>query len=441
MNKLNLYKKKILYYEQTNLDPETKIYKLNKYKYKTSQTNQNNQNNQVGGFSLPNEFANDLSKPIIESSNQFTFNLLATIKPSENDPNICISGFSIFNILGIVFNGLEGQTLKELCSALNVNKEVFSTGMFAKLNRYLSSSSSDGDSDSYEMAISNNAYINTNFCLEPKYISDVEINFGVKPEIMDVSKPEKVAEKINAMIGEVTHNKITDVVQPDMITFDTIMILVNAIYFNGLWDIPFDIKHTKETTFNNYDGTSTKISSMSLYGKYFYYVEKDNYEAIQLEYKTTTIARPVLLIVKLKNFDNTNCDEFDSLLDELQNIKFYNKEKINLQIPKFKMEYSTELRSNMETLGIKKLFKSSRDFNLISNREMKVDGIIQKTFLEIDEKGTEAAAVTVFMMKTSSLRRETKPRPFIVDSPFYLLLKDQTTGLILFAAIIKNFCE
>jgi serpin B len=243
---------------------------------------------------------------------------------------------------------------------------------------------------------------------------------------------------INDWASKNTNGKIPKVLEPGDITPLVKLVLTNAIYFKGDWVKTFDKENTQEAQFYQSDKS---ISSCSLmYAKDdFKYGQFDGFQAIELPYSGDDLSMVVLLPQRessLKQMLLTlNMKELDTQLRALKN------QKVELWLPKFKLETSYELKDVLMQMGMNAPFKNA-DFSkmTIDKTPLEISRIIQKAFVEVNEKGTEAAAVTVVMMATeSSINRNENLIPqFRADRPFLFLIRDKQTGAILFTGGLEK---
>jgi serpin B len=214
------------------------------------------------------------------------------------------------------------------------------------------------------------------------------------------------------------------------------MYLINALYFKAAWTIPFDKAKTADEAFYNQDGTVPLIPTMNNELE-LYCFKGDNYTLAELPYGNEVFSTIFLLP-----------DEGVSLSSIVENLDaqtslnvWMERKKIPIKIPRFKIEYERGLKKDLQEMGMQSMFGPA-DFSLINpDADLSVSMVLQKTFAEINEEGTEAAAITIISMISSSMDTPT-PRPeikdFYVDRPFLYFIKERSTGTIIFIGEMRN---
>ena len=233
----------------------------------------------------------------------------------------------------------------------------------------------------------------------------------------------KSASQVNSWCNSKTHGKIKKII--DKLSTDIKMILINAVYFKGLWSTPFEKSMTMKKPFYNLNDKSKekKVNRMQI-TKYFQYYEDKEVQLVELPYKKDSMSEIVILPNKNKNINEfiseLNDEKLQSLLKKMRTVK------VRLELPKFEFEFTSELNIVLMKLGMNDAFiKNTANFNGLG-KHFYIDKVIQKTYLKVDEEGTEAAAITIITGRTTSVgpRKVLKIYPMIVDRPFLFLLKN-----------------
>ena len=326
----------------------------------------------------------------------FEIKLFKEISKLNIGKNIVISPLSIYHILSLVANGAKDNTLKEILFSLSdtnqkemnkVNKSIF-----AAIKKYTN-----------EIEFANAIFTKIN--PENNFIN---ISKEYKAEINIL----KDIEQINKWCNDATHGKISKIIES--IKPNDVMILLNAIYFNGLWKFPFDKKNNYEHNFMNYNKEPKKIEFMSLENKFNYY-EDEEIEAIFLKYQNESLS--ALIILPNQEIDLNN------YIQDFQNEKYNliiensSEKDIKINLPKFEINYDSDMVSYMKILGVKDAFTLNANFTgIYREKNIFINQIMHKTFIKVDEKGTEAASVTDTKMELSL------PRNVDVDHPFLFIV-------------------
>ena len=330
------------------------------------------------------------------SLENFEIKLFKEINKLNTGKNIVISPLSIYHILSLVANGAKDTTLKEILLSLNeknqnemnkVNKSIFTS-----ISKYTN-----------EIEFANAIFTKIN--PESNFIKIIK---EYKAEINIL----KDTEQINKWCNDNTHGKISKIIES--IKPNDVMILLNAIYFNGLWKYPFDKKDNHESNFMNYNKEPKKIEFMSLEKKFNFY-EDEEIQAIFLKYQNESLSALIILPNKeldlneyIQNFEN---EKFSLIIEN-------SKEKdIQLNLPKFEISYESEMIPFMKNLGVKEAFTLNANFTgMYKEKNIFINQIMHKTFIKVDEKGTEAASVTDVKMELSL------PPSIDVDHPFLFIV-------------------
>jgi serpin B len=361
----------------------------------------------------------------------FAFDLLKQIVKEQPDTNVFISPFSVSGVLQMVGNGAAGETKTEMQRVLKTAGlppgELNSA--CKDLNQSLNSQTN------VILNLANGIWYKEGLHLKPGFVSDNRNFFLAKLAGVDFAKPES-AQTINDWADTSTHGKIKQVVQWP---FDPLprVILANAIYFKGKWGRPFDKQGTKDHAFNVLPGGMPKqVPTMWQHG-HFNYQQGDGFQAVRLPYAgghlqmylflPDTNSSPTKLLADL------NASTWrDKILP-----KFQDKEG-TLALPRFKLDYDVILNGPLKALGMRQAFAVDADFSAMADEPLFVSEVKQKSYVEVNEEGTEAAAVTTVTMHGTGVLRPEKLFEMIVDRPFLFVIGDDSTKSILFMGVIYN---
>ncbi|MCK4411759.1 serpin family protein, partial [Candidatus Bipolaricaulota bacterium] len=242
--------------------------------------------------------------------------------------------------------------------------------------------------------------------------------------------PDVVRDAINMWVEEATHDRIVDLIPQGAITKETLLTLVNAIYFNAPWAFPFDEQDTELGPFTLLDGTEVEVPLMhetELLG----YAEGDQYQAVELDYNGNDLSM-VVILPSSGAFEAVNSHLSPEFINQL--IGDLSRENVILTLPKFTVEWSNVLNDTLASLGMPDAFNSSvADFSGIDGRRVFFIGaVIHKAFVSVDEAGTEAAAATAVIMVGSAPGYQPTYYEVNVDRPFLFFIRDKETQAILF---------
>ncbi len=330
------------------------------------------------------------------------------------DENIVVSPYSAGMLLSMLEAGAEGETRVELDNALN-------GASFGKEDN-----ESDGD---VVVESTNSVWISDDFSVRNRYVSLLENHYAAFITTQNFSDPATV-QAINNWCSEHTSGKITKII--DRIGPDMVMILVNALYFNAPWASAFDEDATAEGIFHgrNGDASVPMMSRRAMYN----YAEYQGARMIEVPYEGGRYAMYLVLPPSGMPLDAIlpyiGEDQYKAAMSLLKPME------VSLRMPKFKQETSLTLNQTLEKMGVRTAFTSAADFKGISVMgPLKLDVVKQKCYIDVSEKGTEAAAVTSGQIRMTSLRPVVAMN---VDRPFLFIIADVEDKDILFAGKIVN---
>ncbi len=368
------------------------------------------------------------AEAVAKASNTFGTNLYATI--SAGDDNLFFSPYSISTALAMTYAGARGKTRDAMRGTLALPAGDVHGG-FGALARALASRAQAGNAATRpELNIANSLWGEKTQPFESTYTALVKRSYGAGLELADFAKkPEAERARINAWVEEETNDKITDLLGQGTITPQTKLVLVNAIYFKAGWQRPFDVQNTEKADFSPLTGATKKVDMMGTTREMQHHATAA-YDAIALPYAGDDLEL-VAIAPKAGTFRT-----FESSFDakKLAGIReAMTSQRVALQLPKFKIAgASVKLRDQLTELGMGVAFSDGADFRGITgDSSTKIGDVIHKAFIDLDEKGTEAAAATaVVIMAKSSMPRPAVPAVF--DRPFLFAIRDVPTGAVLF---------
>lgn len=317
--------------------------------------------------------------------------------------------------------------------------------------------------DQYELRNANGLWIDKSFSLRAEYLNIIRSAYDAALENVSFSaNPDAEREKINRWISDKTGQKINNIVPAGAITRVTRMVLANAIYFRGTWQDPFDTKQTKPAPFFNQGVRQVEVPMMSKYcesGRYAAFradgssfdtpstlavgadanegYPKDGFQVMELGYNggdlQMWIALPMAkagLAAMMDTLDAAKIDSWDKALKTRD---------VQLAIPRFKLEADYDLQSTLEHLGMKSAFDpNSANFSGMSQEAVFISKVLHKSFVDVNEKGTEAAAATIVMMAPAAAAEIPFVPVFIADHPFMFMIRHRPSGTVLFTGVVQR---
>lgn len=343
---------------------------------------------------------------------KFLKNVAATVPAAEN---VVISPYSAGVALSMVAEGAEGQTRVEFDNTLN--------GCLFKAEDL-------GNNDTITVKSANSVWITDDFSIKNKYVDLLEKDFDAFITTLDFADPATV-KAINNWCAENTEGKITEII--DRLSPGSVMMLINALYFNAPWAEAFPERNTKEGTFHGVSG-DIQVPMMSK-TEYLNYVEYQGVQMVEIPYEGERYAMYIVLPAKGMDVDQLITYVNEVLYD--QAISMLHSEKVRLTMPKLHLETSLILNKSLQRMGLKTAFTPAADLKGIAGGPLVIDQVKQKCYIDVSEKGTEAAAVTSIGVRLTAVRPENIVT-MTVDRPYLFFIADRTDGNMLFAGRIVN---
>lgn len=389
-----------------------------------------------------------MSGDLSYSLNQFSLKLFTQLSAGKAE-NFFVSPFSISTALSMCFAGAEGETATQLKELLNLDEFEKKEDIYKITKSYLTKIN-EASTSSLTLNTANKLYPRQGLDLEKKFVDAVRSHFLSEVQSLDFAKNTESAKSINDWVATQTKDKIKDLVSPDILDADTALVLVNAIYFKGLWANPFKKEMTNKQEFFLADGKKVEVDMMFLNGKKFMVApEVQSLPALvcQLPYQGDKMAMTIMLPnegVSLDDLEHALChSRMFNILDHVLKSDEYNEEKVNIVLPKFKLEYKDELSSHFKKLGAELPFTEGKaDFTGVHKTapNLHISKVVHQAVVEVNEEGTEAAAATAVMMMT----RMAMIDPVLelrCDRPFIFIIHEKVHNAVLFIGKCVNPLE
>ncbi|MCL5773260.1 MAG: serpin family protein [Firmicutes bacterium] len=384
------------------------------------------------GKSIPAKNKNhDAGNAVVNANNQFAFDLYFKLKDKED--NIFFSPWSISSALVMTYEGARGKTAQEMQSVLHFPKDDgIRRASFKEINDRINKKDKK-----YKLSTANALWAQQAYPFLPEYKNLIQQYYGGKITNLDFIKDaEKSRKIINTWVEQQTNNKIKDLIPPDILGPLTRLVITNAIYFKGNWLTQFNKKNTKKADFKIEPARTVKVQMMSLTRKKFNYAEADKLQILELPYNGEELSMLVLLPKEnnLKFAENyLNQEKLNELKNSLA------EQQVDVYIPKFKLETKYMMKSTLKEMGMPTAFSSFADFSgMDGTQKLKIDAVIHKAFVDVNEEGTEAAAATAVIITEKAVQRPSKKIIFRADHPFIFIIQETKTGNILFMGRVVN---
>ena len=371
------------------------------------------------------------AQKLAAANNGFAFKLLKQLAQDQSAANIFISPYSASTVLQMVGNGAAGRTKTEMQQVLGTIGLPDAT--VNKANKEIAQSLNSGNTNVI-LTTANAIWYRQGKPAKPEFIACNRQFYGATVDALNFADPHAV-DIINAWANEKTHGKISRIADGMIDPIYTRLFLANAVYFKGKWADPFDAHDTKDRPFY-LRGGGQKIIPMMTKSKTFTYRRGTGYQGVRLPYQNENLAMYVFL-----PDTGSSLEKLLGILngDSWQRITKpgFGEKEGTVVLPKFKLEYSVELIQPLEALGMKTAFDVDQaDFSGIATN-LYISAARQKTFGEVKEEGTEAAAVTGMAgLVASAPMPPINPFTMIVDRPFLFLIEDNQTETILFMGVM-----
>jgi serpin B len=345
--------------------------------------------------------------------------------------NLLCSPFGVQLALGMALLGAEGETRKQLAKALD-SPPMIDQDTLVRCYRDLLKDVTPVK-DEIELSTANALWANENFDIKSAYLEAVQ-SLGSDLQKVDYSQASAACDKINGWVRDKTKDKIDRLVSPSAIKKDTRLVLTNAIYFKGKWNRAFDSERTKPRDFHTFSG-DVKAPMMNQKGN-FGYCENNLFQVLELPYKGMSTS--MLIVLPRKNGDLAEIEKQWDLKMYSLIIRELSNEDVTVTIPKFKFSSPViNLKSILtaqppEGMGAGLAFSDDADFGGISKERLKIDDVLHKSFVDMGEEGTEAAAATAVTMVRLAAFKPKEQKAFVADHPFLFIIRNRMTDTVLF---------
>ena len=365
----------------------------------------------------------EVETQLAHQSADFSIRLLqAAEKTEDNKKQIVLSPLSASYALSMVSNGANGDTQQELFEALGF--DGFSVEDINAFNKKLMENLVDLDNTA-AVHIANSLWLNKDFKAKDAFKGTLVANYEAEVGTYDFGKPE-TKDLINEWCEEKTNGRIKDFIT-ELFPHQR-FVLLNAIYFKGGWKNEF--KKVEAGKFQTEAGSQQDVDYLYMQENTYLYMENDQYALTELGYGNEAFGFVVLLPKEGKPI----ADVMGGLTGKqwLESVNAMKPKLLNVKLPKFKVEAKGSLKDVLKEIGIEKAFTAEADFSALSDDKTCISDVLQANYISIDEKGTEAAAVTGIVSDIENVGDSAKPIDFYVNRPFLYFIKEKSTNTILF---------
>lgn len=373
--------------------------------------------------SLPRQLS-AAEEQVVQASNHFAFGLLREASARDTSSNVFLSPLSATMALGMAMNGARGGTFDEMRATLGFEglSQDEINASYRDLTELIL-----GLDDRVDMRIANALWARQEFPLHPGFVATTRDFFGAEARELDFAAPASLGI-VNDWVSRSTNGRIPTIL--DRLDQDVVLYLMNAIYFKGTWTHPFDRRRTRATPFYRADGTQQSVQMMSLPEAKVLHFRDSGVQVVDLPYSREAFSMTLVLPGHDRSLDDVLATLDDATwrdwMGRLQ------ETTLMVQLPRFRLEYEQILNETLRGLGmVTPLDPQAADFSGMSPVHLYIHDVRQKTFLEVNEEGTEAAAATSVGVAPTSA-----PPSFRADRPFLAVIRERLSGTILFIGII-----
>jgi serine protease inhibitor len=370
----------------------------------------------------------DVDTRLVAANTRFGFKLLSQILEQNGEPaNLMVSPTSVAIALTMTYNGASGTTQQAMAEALEL--EGMSLEEINQANAALELALENADPE-VQLAIANSLWGREGVSFNPDFLQRNRDFYSAEVASLDFTNPSAIAT-INGWVSRNTQEKIPEIIRE--INPDAALFLINATYFKGNWTTPFNAEQTSDRPFTLLDGSQKQHPTMSQGGRYDY-LENDQFQAVSLPYgESRRLSMYVFLPRESSDLSafqqNLTAENWETWMSQ------FGRREGAISLPRFKLEYETQLNDVLEALGMAVAFTDQANFSGMSDTPLSISQVKHKTFIEVNEEGTEAAAVTSVEMQTLSAPA-VSPFRMTVDRPFFYAIRDNQTGTILFMGTV-----
>jgi len=365
----------------------------------------------------------------VDANNHFAFALLREVNGAQKRENVFLSPLSASLVLGMAMNGAAGETYAAMRDALGLERA--DTAQINDAYRGIIGLLRTLD-PAVETQIANSVWYRQGFAFEASFLETARRYYDAEVRGLDFASPAAL-QTINQWVARSTKGRIEEIVE--RIEPNDVMFLINAVYFKGSWTQAFDPKQTRNAPFTLADGSTVEVPMMHREGARFRHGGGDGFEVAELPYGRGAYAMTILLPEAGRDVDAFVAELTPERWAEIT--ATLADATMDLALPKWRLEYERELNDALKALGMAPAFAPDRaDFSRMAQvapRRLFISAVKQKTFVEVDEQGTEAAAATSVGMRVTSLAPS-----FRADRPFVVAIRERLTGTIVFLGKVAD---
>jgi serpin B len=379
-----------------------------------------------------------LSQEFVDRQNRFGMELFQKLAAESRDNNLCISPSSIQLALAMTYAGARGETARQMANVLQLGPP---SGLlhseFGNLRARLNASDKRSG---LQLRTANRIWGQRGYRFAPSFLELTNKHYGAELGQVDfLRQPDAARQTINQWTAEQTHDKITALLSPGAIGSDTRLVLTNALYFLGEWVYPFDKRIVADAPFQIAAGRQVQATFMTQFQR-LRYANQNGIQTLELPYRGSILSLLVLLPEEADGLKALEASLTASAIAEIA--AKLRPRPVQVYLPQFRSKAQVELASTLSAMGMSLPFTSGADFSGIATTEdLFLSAVIHETWIDVNTKGTEAAAATAVVADAAPAPPQQDPVEFRADRPFFYLVRDRRDGNVLFLGRMADPAE
>jgi len=369
---------------------------------------------------------------LVAGNSAFAFDLYQRLR-QEGDGNLFYSPVSISLALAMTYAGARGETEEQMAATMHYT--LPQERLHPAFNALDTALTSYDGADAFQLNIANAIWGQEGYKFLPAFLDTLAENYGAGLRTLDFVKETEAARKtINNWVSDQTEEKIQDLIPQRVLNDAVRLVLTNAIYFNGKWALTFEKKDTHDGPFTLLDGSTVSVPMMSQ-TKTFKYAEGDGYQAVELPYRDSNMAM-LFVLPETGRFEEIeavfSAESVTAITESLT------PQLVKLFVPKFTFESEFNLSETLIEMGMPTAFGNADFSGMTGDRDLFISKVLHKAFVAVDEEGTEAAAATAVIMELGAALDPEQSVLMKLDHPFLFLIRDNSSGTVLFIGRVLN---
>lgn len=367
--------------------------------------------------------------------NAFAYDLYGRLQGMKkfDGQNIFLSPYSVSTALAMAAAGARGETAGQMADVLHLGADR--QRAHEAYRRTIEQINAAGEQGDYQLSVANALWMQQGYEFHKQYLTLVERYYHAALRHVDYREAtEQARQTINQWVEKQTRDKIKDLLPAGSLGPQVRLVLTNAIYFKGMWSLPFEPEKTEEQVFTKLSGEKVPVPMMRQQ-ETFRYAETDSVQILELPYAGASLVMDIILPK-----EKTDLLQVEQSLTDAQVRKWLGqlaKREVLVTLPKFKMTVDVRMSEVLSAMGMPLAFSGDADFSGMTGREqLCISEVYHKAFVEVNEEGTEAAAATGLVMRATAM--PVQPAEFRADRPFHFMIRDAGTGTVLFMGRVMD---